>query len=192
VGNGALTRAVFLDRDGVINDAVVRDGLPYPPDLHELRIVDGALGALESLADAGFALFVVTNQPDIARGTRRREDVAAIHARLLRELPIDGVYVCPHDDADACTCRKPLPGMLLDAQREHGINLAASFLIGDRAKDIAAGRAAGVATVFIDHGYREVGPEPAADGTVTTLPGAVEWILNRLMDEREGATRPRA
>jgi D-glycero-D-manno-heptose 1,7-bisphosphate phosphatase len=184
VGNGALTRAIFLDRDGVINEAVVRDGLPYPPDVHELRIVDGALGALESLANAGLALYVVTNQPDIARGTVRPQDVAAIHARLLRELPIDGIYVCPHDDADACACRKPLPGMLIDAQREHDIDLTASFLIGDRAKDIAAGRAAGVTTVFIDHGYRESGPEPAADGTVLTLPGAVEWILNRLTDER--------
>ncbi len=184
MGNGALTRAVFLDRDGVINDAVVRDGLPYPPDLHELRIVDGALGALESLANAGFALYVVTNQPDIARGTVRPQDVAAIHARLLRELPIDGIYVCPHDDADACTCRKPLPGMLLEAQREHDIDLTTSFLIGDRAKDIAAGRAAGVKTVFIDYQYREPGPVPPADGTVTTLPGAAEWILNRFRDER--------
>jgi D-glycero-D-manno-heptose 1,7-bisphosphate phosphatase len=185
VGNGALKRAVFLDRDGVVNEAIVRDGKPYPPTPQDLRMVPDASEALQALRDAGFALFVVTNQPDVARGTGSQADVDAIHARLSRELPLDGFYVCGHDDADRCDCRKPLPGLLTRAAREHGIALPSSYLIGDRWKDIAAGKAAGVAaTVFIDHGYAEHRPQPAADATVSTLQGAAQWILNRDAHER--------
>jgi D-glycero-D-manno-heptose 1,7-bisphosphate phosphatase len=179
VGNGALRRAVFLDRDGVINEAVIRDGKPYPPSLHELRIVSGAAESLTSLRDRGFALIVVTNQPDVARGSTTQREVDEIHQRLAAALPIDAFFVCPHDDSDDCTCRKPLPGMLVTAAAEHGIDLAGSFMIGDRWKDIAAGRSAGVRTAFIDRGYAEPPPEPPADVTVSTLQGAVEWILNR-------------
>ncbi|HYW54244.1 MAG TPA: transaldolase [Dongiaceae bacterium] len=179
MGNGALKRAVFLDRDGVVNDAVVRDGLPYPPGAHELRVASGVKPALQALRDAGFVLLVVTNQPDVARGTRSAADVDAVHARLAAELPLDGFYVCPHDDRDGCACRKPLPGLLRDAAREHGIDVRGSYLIGDRWKDVAAGRAAGVATVFIDRAYCEPRPAPPADATVSELGGAVEWILNR-------------
>jgi D-glycero-D-manno-heptose 1,7-bisphosphate phosphatase len=186
VGNGALKRAVFLDRDGVVNEAVVRDGTPYPPSPRELRTTAGAPDALNALREAGFALFVVTNQPDVARGSRSQADVEAIHARLAGELPLDGFYVCMHDDADRCDCRKPLPGLILRAAAEHAIALASSYLIGDRWKDIAAGKSAGVATVFIDHGYAEHRPQPAADATVSTLQGAAQWILNRDAHERHG------
>jgi transaldolase len=179
VGNGALKRAVFLDRDGVVNDAVVRNGLPYPPDAQQLRIARDAEPALQALRDAGFVLLVVTNQPDVARGTRTAADVDAVHARLAAELPLDGFYVCPHDDADRCDCRKPLPGLLRRAAREHGIDMRASYLVGDRWKDVAAGRSAGVTTVFIDREYREPAPDPPADATVSELGGAVRWILNR-------------
>jgi transaldolase len=179
VGIGALKRAVFLDRDGVVNDAVVRNGLPYPPAPSEMRVASDAPQGLRALRDAGFALFVVTNQPDVARGTRTLADVDAIHARLAAQLPLDGFYTCAHDDRDACDCRKPLPGLLLRAAREHGVDVRRSYLIGDRWKDIAAGRAAGATTVFIDYGYREARPDPPADATVSSLGGAVRWILNR-------------
>jgi transaldolase len=179
VGNGALKRAVFLDRDGVVNDAVVRDGLPYPPDPHQLRIADGAASALRALREAGFALIVVTNQPDVARGTRTRDEIDGIHRRLAAELPLDAFYVCAHDDADHCDCRKPLPGLLTRAARERAIDLEHSFLVGDRWKDVAAGQAAGVASVFIDRGYAERRPEPPAEATVADLEGAARWILKR-------------
>jgi D-glycero-D-manno-heptose 1,7-bisphosphate phosphatase len=179
VGNGALTRAVFLDRDGVINEAVRRDNKPFPPEPDELRIIAGVGDALVDLRAAGFALLVVTNQPDIARGTRSRHDVDAIHERLAQQLPIDGFYVCPHDDEDRCDCRKPLPGLLVRAAQEHDIDLATSFMVGDRWRDIGAGRAAGVSTIFIDQSYDEPPPEPSADATVADLQGAAAWILNR-------------
>ncbi|MDQ6925473.1 MAG: HAD-IIIA family hydrolase, partial [Candidatus Eremiobacteraeota bacterium] len=189
MGNGALKRAVFLDRDGVVNDAVVRNGVPYPPVPLQLRIARDAKPALQALRDAGFVLLVVTNQPDVARGTRTAAEVDAVHARLAAELPLDGFYVCPHDDRDRCGCRKPLPGLLRRAARERGIDMRNSYLVGDRWKDVAAGRAAGVTTVFIDRSYSEPAPDPPAAATVAELGGAVRWILNRnRMQAVEAAT----
>jgi D-glycero-D-manno-heptose 1,7-bisphosphate phosphatase len=155
------TRAVFLDRDGVINRAIVRDGKPYPPSTpDELELMPGVEGALRRLKSAGFLLIVVTNQPDVARGTATRVDVDRIHATLARTLPIDEFCVCFHDDSDHCTCRKPLPGMLLDSAVRWHIDLAKSYMIGDRWRDVAAGQAAGCDAVFIDHGYDERMPQP--------------------------------
>ena len=185
MGNGALTRAVFLDRDGVINEPIVRDGRPYPPSLDEVRVVDGALEALQLLKSAGFGLYVVTNQPDIARGTVERTEVDAINAYLGERLPIDRFFICPHDDADGCLCRKPLPGMITEAARAYSIDLASSYLVGDRAKDIAAGHAAGVRSVFINRGYREPSADPAAHVTVDSIAEAADWIMR----DRDHGTR---
>ena len=171
-------RAVFLDRDGVINRAFVRDGKPYPPvRVEDLEILPGVPEAVARLHDAGFRLVVVTNQPDLARGTQRREVVDAMHAVLASALPIDEFRVCPHDDTDACTCRKPKAGLVLDAAAAHGIDLAASFLIGDRWRDIDCGAAAGVRTVLLDRGYRERGPSAPPDHIADSLPDAARWIL---------------
>ena len=178
MGNGALKRAVFLDRDGVVNDAVLHDGRPKPPTLDQLRVADGARGALDALREAGFDLVVVTNQPDVARGTQTIEEVDEIHRRLAAQLPLASFYVCPHDDDDDCTCRKPLPGLLTRAARERGIDLAHSFLIGDRWRDIAAAQAAGVRSVFLDRGYAEQRPEPPADATFAAIGEAARWILD--------------
>jgi D-glycero-D-manno-heptose 1,7-bisphosphate phosphatase len=173
-----MRRAVFLDRDGVINRAVVRDGLPYPPaDWAELEILPGVAAALNALKAQGFVLLVVTNQPDVARGTVSRATVDEIHCRLQDILPIDRVYACCHDSGDGCDCRKPRPGMLLQGARDFDIDLPASWLVGDRWRDCDAGRAAGVRAIFIDGGYRERRPDNP-DHTVSSLADAARIILD--------------
>jgi D-glycero-D-manno-heptose 1,7-bisphosphate phosphatase len=184
VGVGALSetlgRAVFLDRDGVLNRAILRDGKPYPPaSLDELEIPPGVGEALASLKDAGFALYVVTNQPDIARGSRSGGAVDEMNSTLAARLPIDGFYVCPHDDADGCDCRKPKPGLILRAASEHAISLEESFMIGDRWRDIEAGQRAGCRTVWLNYGYAERGPSDAPDATLNSLAEAAAWILQQ-------------
>lgn len=156
-----LRRAVFLDRDGVINRALIRGGKPYPPrHLNELRILPGVREACRSLREAGYLLILATNQPDIARGTADLAEVARMHDHLRRYLRLDGVKLCPHDDADGCECRKPKPGLLLEAAREWAIDLSASYFIGDRWRDIEAGQRAGCRAVFIDYHYDERRPGP--------------------------------
>jgi D-glycero-D-manno-heptose 1,7-bisphosphate phosphatase len=153
-------RAVFLDRDGVINRAIVRDGKPCPPSgLAELEILPGVPDALEHLRQAGYLLIVVTNQPDVARGTTPRTVVEDINETLQSRLPLDEFRTCYHDGADNCDCRKPRPGSLLAAARAHGIDLGASYMIGDRWRDTEAGQRAGCRTIFIDYGYCESQPE---------------------------------
>jgi len=171
-----MTRAVFLDRDGVINRAVVREGKPHPPDTIEaLEVLDGVPEALSKLRRAGFRLIVVTNQPDVARGTQRREVVEAMHEKLAAELAIDDVVACYHD-GDSCDCRKPKPGALLDAARRHGLELERSFMVGDRWRDIEAGQRAGCQCLFVDCGYREQQPE-GSFVRVPSLAAAADWIL---------------
>ena len=182
--DSGVRRAVFLDRDGVINRAIVRDGRPFPPArAEELEVLPGVGHALARLRAGGFCLVVVTNQPDVARGTQRRAEIDRMHARLAAELPIDEFRVCDHDDGDACACRKPRPGMLLDAAREHGIALADSYMVGDRWRDSEAGQRAGCAAIFIDRGYNERRPD-APDAIVASLPEAADWILSRTRSER--------
>ena len=174
-----MTRAVFLDRDGVLNEAIVREGLPYPPSsVEDLVIVWDAFSSLTRLRSYGFRLIVVTNQPDIARGKTSRETVERINGYLLNKLPIDDIEVCPHDDRDGCDCRKPLPGMLLRAARRHGVELDESFMIGDRWQDIEAGRRAGCRTILIGGGYAE-GIQSKPDIAVATLTEAANWILSK-------------
>jgi D-glycero-D-manno-heptose 1,7-bisphosphate phosphatase len=173
--NHDLRRAVFLDRDGVLNRAFVRDGKPYPPaSLEELEILPGVPEALARLRQAGFLLIVVTNQPDVARGTQRRERVEAINDALTSALPLDEV-VTSYEDGDSPR-RKPNPGMLLEAAERHRIDLACSFMIGDRWKDVEAGRRAGCRTVFIDYGYRETFQCAAADFTTRQIAAAAAWV----------------
>jgi D-glycero-D-manno-heptose 1,7-bisphosphate phosphatase len=169
-------RAVFLDRDGVINRAVVREGKPYAPEsVDVLELADGVADGLRKLREAGFRLIVITNQPDVARGTQTREAVEAIHAHLTASLPIDEIIACYHD-GDVCDCRKPKPGALLDAARRHGLELARSFMIGDRWRDVEAGQRAGCRCLFVDHGYSEQQPA-GAFVRVSSLLAAADWIL---------------
>jgi D-glycero-D-manno-heptose 1,7-bisphosphate phosphatase len=164
-----LNRAVFLDRDGVINRAIVRDGKPYPPaSLVELEILPGVHEALKKLHDSNYLLVVVTNQPDVARGTAIREDVELINAYLLSQLPIDVFKTCYHDREDKCGCRKPLPGAFFEAAKEHNIVLSQSFMVGDRWSDVEAGASAGCKTFYINYRYAEQKPE-APDFIVSSL-----------------------
>jgi len=171
-------RAVFLDRDGVINRAIVRDGTPHSPaTLDELQIFPDVPAALRKLKQLGFQLLVITNQPDVSRGTRTREAVENINNKLSASLPLDDIMVCYHTDADNCTCRKPKPGMILDAARKYDIDLSVSYLVGDRWRDIEAGKNAGCTTIWIDAGYRESQPVRGADARVGSLREAADWII---------------
>jgi D-glycero-D-manno-heptose 1,7-bisphosphate phosphatase len=175
--NHSAARAVFLDRDGVLNRAVLRNGRPFPPASAADTVLFAGVGeACERLRDQGFQLVVVTNQPDIARGAMSAAAVHEINEKLQRALPIDQFRLCPHDDGDGCRCRKPAPGLLVEAARDLGLSLTKSFMVGDRWRDVEAGRRAGCRTVFINHGYEEEHPD-RPDTTVGDLSEAVDWIV---------------
>ncbi len=164
----------------MLNRAVVRQGKPYPPaNVDELEILPDAAAALARLAEQDYLLLVATNQPDVAKGSQQRAEVERLNDAIGQALPIDEFFVCYHQDADACACRKPKPGLLLEAARKYEIDLGQSFMIGDRWRDVDAGAAAGCLSIWIDRGYAERGPthEPAA--RVQSLAEAAEWIIAR-------------
>jgi len=168
------------DQISVINRAEVREGKPYPPaKLEVMELLPGVPAALQALHAAGWMLIVVTNQPDVARGTMPRDVVEAINEHLHQTLPIDEFRTCYHDSGDGCNCRKPLPGALLAAAREHDIDLGRSFMVGDRWRDVEAGQRAGCKTVFIDCGYAEKQPE-SYDYKVHSLQEAATIILGEM------------
>jgi transaldolase len=179
-------RAVFLDRDGVLNQALISGGKPGAPrTVDEFVIPPDRAACLEELKRRGFALIVVTNQPDVARGRQSIAVIEEMHRRLQAALPVDDVLVCFHDEADNCQCRKPRPGLLIEAQRKYDLDLSRSFLIGDRWKDVDAGNAAGCRTVFIDYNYSERGPSTEPSVRVSSLRDAVDWISSRGMNKEE-------
>jgi D-glycero-D-manno-heptose 1,7-bisphosphate phosphatase len=184
-----VVRAVFLDRDGVINANLERNGKPVAPTCFaDFRLLPGVDDAARRLKAAGFLLVVITNQPDVATGLTPRAECEAIHADIRRRLPIDDIVVCFHTDADNCTCRKPKAGMIFEAAAKHGIDLAASYMVGDRWRDVRAGHAAGCFTIFIDYGYpQDQSAEP--DEIVTSLAEAASFILNKEMDKAPRATQ---
>lgn len=170
-------RAVLLDRDGVINQAFIRDGKPYPPSsIDELIIPDEVQPALAKLHACGFILVAVTNQPDVARGTTTRAIVEEMNTTLMRQLPLTEILVCYHDDTDACQCRKPKPGLLMQAAQKYKIDLSKSVMIGDRWRDIEAGKNAGCKTIWIDRNYLEQKPNHP-DFIACSLQEAVDWLL---------------
>lgn len=175
---------MFLDRDGVLDRTTIgNDGVPLPPtDAGSLQLEPGAALACRRLKEAGLLLVVVTNQPDVARGTQLRSVVEEINAKLLRELPLDAIRVCYHDDTDRCDCRKPRPGMLTSAAEQFGIGLRRSVMVGDRWRDIEAGRRAGCATVLIrapGAPSLDPGVPVVADHRAASLLEAVDWIMAR-------------
>ncbi|HMP82530.1 MAG TPA: HAD family hydrolase [Verrucomicrobiota bacterium] len=171
--------AVFLDRDGVINRAITRNGLPYPPlNVSEFEILPGVPEACRKLKAAGFILVVATNQPDVGRGITTRELVDSLHRKMAETVVVDRVEACFHPGRGQsdCDCRKPKPGMLLRAARELGIDLKRSWMVGDRWRDVDCGHAAGCRTVFIDSGYaEELKQQP--DFRAKDLPEAADIIL---------------
>jgi D-glycero-D-manno-heptose 1,7-bisphosphate phosphatase len=173
----SLRHAVFLDRDGVLSRSLLRDGKPLAPTtVEEFELLPGVADALNNLHAAGFLLVVVTNQPDVSTGVTRREAVEEMHRRLREWLPVDEIKVCYHVEADGCDCRKPKPGMLLAAAHERGIDLKSSWMVGDRWRDVAAGKSAGCRTILVECHYAERKAE-APDFAVQSLPEAAEIIL---------------
>jgi D-glycero-D-manno-heptose 1,7-bisphosphate phosphatase len=173
-----MVRAVFLDRDGVINRAIIREGKPYPPRrLEEFVILDGVGEACRQLKTHGYSLVVATNQPDVGRGTLTQGVVEEMHAKMCRQLPIDRVEVCyDSGGANSSACRKPSPGMLLRAGAELGVDLRLSYMVGDRWRDIDCGAAAGCKTIFIDYQYAEQLRQPP-DFRVASLLEAARLII---------------
>lgn len=170
--------AIFLDRDGVLNDVVWRDGKPASPRIvDELRIADGAAEAVRALKAAGYLTFVVTNQPDVRRGKMTTEALDAIHAALIQTVPVNEVRACLHDNDDRCDCRKPKAGMLLDLAARWDIDLSASWMVGDMDRDVQCGQTAGAHTVLLGRDYNS-GSGSSADVVVPDLRQAAAWILH--------------
>ncbi len=175
-----MQQAVFLDRDGVLNRLVLRDGREASPrTMAEFALLPGVRCAVEALRAAELLVIVVTNQPDVARSAVSAEELEGMHARLLRSVPVDAIYTCPHDDRAACVCRKPKSGLLLRAAEELNINLEESWMVGDSWKDIHAGKGCGCACVLIGAVDLSVKDLPA-DFTARDLRGAAEVILAKL------------
>ena len=171
-------KAVFLDRDGVLVEAPVVDGRPVSVlTAEEMVLLPGVGAACSELRHAGWLLIGITNQPNIARRVQSAESVERQNRRLREELGLHDVRVCPHDDGDRCDCRKPLPGLIVGAARDWGIDLGNSVMVGDRSRDIEAGRKAGCRTVLVDHGYTGEGPRDP-DVVVGSLAEAVPYILS--------------
>jgi len=171
-----LNRAVFLDRDGVINKIVYRDGKPTSPrNIEEFEFEDGIENALRRLHVAGFKIFIVTNQPELIRGLLTKEALMVMTDRLVNTFKIDEISICLHDEADHCKCRKPEPGMLLDLARKYEISMRDSYIIGDSAKDSSAGASAGCRTIILDRKYNR---EALADWRVPDLCSAVDLICS--------------
>ena len=170
-----MNRAVFLDRDGVINHNEVRDGRPRGPETPEAFVIlPGVKEAIEAFHAAGFLVIVATNQPNLPRDV-----VEAMHAKMRASLKLDDIKICWHADSDNCACRKPKPGLLLEAAKERGILLEQSWMIGDRWRDVEAGKAAGCRTVFIDYRYTGEPRPRAPDVTVGSLIEAVPFVLGK-------------
>lgn len=170
-------KGVFLDRDGVINRSAVHNGKPYAPRLlSEFRLLPGVTEAVSRLKKAGFIVIVVTNQPDVGHGLIDRDTIEAMHNKLKTSVPVDDILMCPHRQDAGCDCRKPKPGLILDAMRRWSIAPAGSYMVGDRWNDVVAGKAAGLYTIFLDRGYSEDLTTPP-DLTVRSLREAAHSIL---------------
>jgi D-sedoheptulose 7-phosphate isomerase len=189
-GSGPPRPAVFLDRDGVINRPVIRDGKPFSPARpEEFELMPQVALSLLDLKTRGFDLYVITNQPDVARGSLSRDTVESIHREIVSTLPIDGIFACYHDDNDNCLCRKPKAGLLFEAQKKYNIDLSRSFMVGDRWRDIDAAHNAGCKAILIDYGYRERKPAQPPEATVRSLREAANWIMRSSLKESTDEVR---
>jgi D-glycero-D-manno-heptose 1,7-bisphosphate phosphatase len=177
-----LSPALFIDRDGTLMKDV-----DYCSDPRQVEVFKGAPEALKKLRERGYKLIIITNQSGIGRGHFDERAYRAVEQEVDRQIGhgvIDGSYFCPHAPDEECTCRKPEPGMVLQAAKEHGIDLARSFFIGDKASDLQCGRRAGTKTILVQTGYGKQADQSAADIVVADLPSAVEQILEARDDTR--------
>jgi D-glycero-D-manno-heptose 1,7-bisphosphate phosphatase len=173
-----VTRAVFADRDGVLCANMMRDGGAVAPTrLEDFQLLPGVEESVRDLKSAGYLVIVVTNQPDVGTGRTPQAIVEAMHDIIRTRLAVDDIKVCFHTNADNCACRKPKPGMLLEAAAERGIDLPASYIVGDRWSDVAAGREAGCTTIFVDYGFEPETPGNA-DRVVASFAEAARVILD--------------
>lgn len=180
-----LRPAVFVDRDGVLNRTLVVAGKPYAPRrLADFRLLPFVAAGVESLRAAGFRVLVVTNQPDIGNGLVDPAVVEAMHARLRARLAVDEVLVCPHSQDAGCACRKPKPGLLIQAAARWSVDLQRSYMIGDRASDVIAGQAAGCFTIYVRRGYAEKEPQSYTE-RANSFAHAARIILRRAHQETE-------
>ena len=155
-----MKKAVFLDRDGVINKAFIKDGLPKSPNsLNELKILPGVKESISRLKKLNFICLVVTNQPDVQRGKIKKNTIIKMNNFLKKEIELDDIFVCYHDDQDNCNCRKPKPGLLLQARKKWNVDFKKSFIVGDRWRDIQAGKKVGCKTIFLDYRYKDIKPK---------------------------------
>ena len=169
-------KAVFLDRDGVLNKAKIILNKPYPPSkMDEMEISIGVHKGIKLLKKAGFKLIVITNQPDVARGTADIDVINSLNNYILSELEVDEIKCCFHDDSENCNCRKPKPGMILDAVNQWNIDLSTSYLVGDRWRDIETAKNTNLTTILIDNHYDE--KKVKADFECNNFEEAVSFIL---------------
>jgi len=172
-------KAIFLDADGVLNKAIIKNNKPAAPtSLAQLDIPAEVKPSLDKLKAAGYLLICVTNKPDIERGLMTQEDVNSIYDKIRHDLPLDDVFICYKENS---ACYKPNPGLLLEAADKYAIDLNLSYMIGDRWSDVKAGQNAGCKTIWIDRHYEnEIKPDPSASYTAETLTEATAWILSEI------------
>lgn len=178
-----VKRAIFLDRDGVINKVIFRgEKVSSPWKLEEFEFLPEIKETLEKFKEMGFLNIVVSNQPDVKRGFLQIEELERMNQVLKENLPIEEIRICPHDDNDNCSCRKPKPGLILEAAKKYGIDLSQSFLIGDGWKDVEAGRAAGCKVILIKTDYNQ-NIQKGCDFVVNNLKEALNIIKNLTVKE---------
>jgi D-glycero-D-manno-heptose 1,7-bisphosphate phosphatase len=169
--------AIFLDRDGVLNEAKLVRGVPVPPaHIENVNILEGVKESIELLTGSGYTPVVISNQPDIARGKTTFDEVLEINNYISIKTGIKHFYFCPHDDVNQCECRKPKPGLILNAANELDLDLTASYLVGDRWRDIQAGQSLNLGCFFIDYSYPEKRPQSPYT-KVRSLREAVEILM---------------
>lgn len=172
-----VVSAVVLDRDGVINQVRLVDGRPHPPQsVDDLHLIEGVIEAVAQLREAGIRVFCMTNQPDVARGVVNLETVTQINEVIREQLHLDEIYVCVHDDADNCACRKPKPGGILYFIEKYALEPSETYVIGDRWRDVEAGRNAGCRTIYIESEYDEKKPD-SPDRVAVSLWAAASLIM---------------
>tara|TARA_Y100000741_G_scaffold362569_1_gene348606 strand:+ start:242 stop:787 length:546 start_codon:yes stop_codon:yes gene_type:complete len=171
-----VVKTVFLDRDGVINKPYIKNGKSFAPTkFNEFSIYPEAKESVRILHSLDFKVIVITNQPDIARGLILDSDISKMNSKMFNDLNIDDIFICPHSEEDNCNCRKPKPGMILEAKKKYKIDLNSSFLIGDRFTDIQAAKNTGCKSIFIDRNYNEKKPI-FQEANVKNILSAVNFI----------------